>query len=215
MSVMRSALRAGAGVALGVVLALSTSRSARAASASEVAHRSLDECTRGRNATDRAERVRHFESGQALAEQAIALDDNLAAAHFGIVCNLGELLRVDGEKITNVFKLRRLLQEVDRTIALDPDHDDALATKGTLLVKLPRLLGGDVEKGEAMLRRVLELDPNALGTRLTLARCREAAGDRAEAVAFATRALQIAREQGCADKIAEAQAILAELGAQR
>jgi hypothetical protein len=48
-----------------------------------------------------------------------------------------------------------------------------------------------------------------------LAKTCEARGDRDEALAFATRALQIAREQGRADKVAEAQATLAELRASR
>src|SRR5438046_577781 len=41
----------------------------------------------------------------------------------------------------------------------------------------------------------------------------EARGEREEALAFARRALQVARAQGRADKVAEAQATLAELGA--
>ncbi len=212
---MRRLLTAAIAPALGIALLCTSAGPAGASTARDMAQQSLDECMRGRKASDRVERLHRFERGQLLAEQAIALDDTLAAAHFGVVCNLGELLRVDGEKITSLLKLRRLLQEIDRTLEIDPNHDDALATKGTLLVKLPRLLGGDVRKGEAMLRRVLELDPNAVGTRLTLARCRLEAGDRGEAVAFATRALQIASEQGRADKIDEAQGILAELGAAR
>ena len=203
------------GLSLLFLLSSAWIQDAAATDAATLAQQALDECTEGRAATDRQERLAHFERGQRLAEQAIALDDALASAHFGVVCNLGEAMRVDGEKITSIFKLRRLLNEIDRTLELDPDHDDALATKGTLLVRLPRMLGGDVERGEAMLRRVLELDPRAVSTRLTLARCRLDAGDRAEALAYATRALQIAREQGRADKIDEAKAILVELGAAR
>src|SRR5438552_945330 len=41
----------------------------------------------------------------------------------------------------------------------------------------------------------------------------DARGEREEALAFARRALQVARAQGRADKVAEAQATLAELGA--
>jgi len=203
------------GLSLSFLLCPAWIRAAAATDAASLAQQALDECMQGRTATDRRDRLAHFERGQRLAEQAIALDDALPSAHFGIVCNLGEALRVDGEKITSIFQLRRLLNEIDRTLELDPDHDDALATKGTLLVRLPRMLGGDVERGEAMLRRVLELDPRAVSTRLTLARCRLDAGDRAEALAYATRALQIAREQGRADKIDEAHAILVELGAAR
>ena len=173
------------------------------------------ECEGGRRTADRAARKAHFDRGQALAERAVALDDNSADAHFALFCNLGELMRLDGENLTQVFQLRRLMAEVDRTLELDPNHVDAMAAKGTLLVRLPRLLGGDSVKGEAMLRQVLLRDPNAFTTRLALANVCEARGDRHEALIFATRALQIAREQGRADKVAEAQAALAELRAAR
>jgi len=173
------------------------------------------ECEGGRRTIDREARKAHFDRGQALAERAVALDDNSADAHFALFCNLGELMRLDGENLTQVFQLRRLMAEVDRTLELDPNHVDAMAAKGTLLVRLPRLHGGDSVKGEAMLRQVLLRDPNAFTTRLALANVCEARGDRQEALAFAARALQIAREQGRADKVAEAQAALAELRAAR
>ncbi len=173
------------------------------------------ECEGGRRTADRAARKAHFDRGQALAERAVALDDNSADAHFALFCNLGELMRLDGENLSQIFQLRRLMAELDRTLELDPNHVDAMAAKGTLLVRLPRLLGGDSVKGEAMLRQVLLRDPNAFTTRLALANVCEARGDRQEALAFAARALQIAREQGRADKVAEAQAALSELRATR
>jgi thioredoxin-like negative regulator of GroEL len=64
-----------------------------------------------------------------------------------------------------------------------------------------------------MLRDVLVKDPNAVESRLTLAKTVVKRGDRDEALDFATRALQIARAQGRADKVAEAQATLDELHA--
>jgi thioredoxin-like negative regulator of GroEL len=64
-----------------------------------------------------------------------------------------------------------------------------------------------------MLRQVVAEDPNAVSSRLTLAKTCEARGEREEALGLARRALQVARSQGRADKIAEAQATLAELGA--
>jgi cytochrome c-type biogenesis protein CcmH/NrfG len=79
------------------------------------------------------------------------------------------------------------------------------------LVRLPRLLGGDAEHGEQLLKRVIELDPQAVNSRLTLAeRCRQR-GEAAEAAAYAQRALAIASEQGRPDKVAEAQSILAKI----
>ncbi len=173
------------------------------------------ECEAGRRANDRADRKAHFERGQALAERAVALDDSYADAHFAVFCNRGELMRLDGETLSGALGLRRLMAELDRTLELDPQNADALSSKGQLLLRLPRLLGGDAEKGEAMLRRAIQIDPNAFQSRLMLAKTCDARGDRAEALAFATRALQIAREQGRADMVAEAQATLAELRASR
>lgn len=180
-----------------------------------VAARALDECETGRRATQRAVRLVHFERGQDLAQRAIAADEHQAEGHFALFCNMGEIMRIDGESITSVFELHRLLAELDRTLELDPDHVDAMAAKGTLLLRLPRVFGGDSKRGEAMLREVVVKDPKAVAARLTLARTCEARGDRGEALAFATRALQIARQQGRADKAAEAQATLAEIGAPR
>jgi len=184
-------------------------------SASELAAQAMRECEAGRVLTDRDQRKAHFEQGQAIAERAVALDDNSAEAHFSLFCNMGELMRVDGESLSSVFALRRMMAELDRTLELDPGHVDAMASKGTLLIRLPRLLGGDAQKGEAMLRDVIRLDPKAFNSRLTLARACNGRGDREEAIAFATRALQIAKEQGRADKVAEAQTVLAELRAGR
>jgi hypothetical protein len=182
-------------------------------SASALAHQSLAECETGRQAADRAERERRFTRGLELAERAVGLDDRSADAHFGLVCNQGEIMRLDGESIRDVLAFRALQRELDRTLELRPDHPDALSVKGTFLVRLPRVLGGDVDRGEEMLQRVISLDPDAVTARLSLARVCEWRGRRDEGVAYARRALQAARELGRADKVAEAQAMLAELGA--
>jgi len=199
-------------VAAVAVLALPTVPRA-SQNAADVAKQALDECEAGQNAGTREARKEHFEHGEALATQAVALDEHNANAHFGIVCNLGELLRIDGEKITSVLELRRLLGEVDRTLQLDPNHVDAMATKGNLLVRLPRILGGNAAEGERLLREVVQRDDSAVTSRIALAKTLEARGDRAEAVGFASRALEVAKEQGRTDKVAEAQATLDELSA--
>jgi hypothetical protein len=184
-----------------------------ASDASDLAAKALAECETGRQAKDRAERARRFSAGEALATKAVALDDGCADAHFALFCNRGETMRLDGETLSDVLALRGLLRELDRTLELSPDHADALASKGLFLIRLPRLLGGDTERGERMLRRVVTLDATSVSARIGLARICKGRGQREEGVAFATRALQAARELGRADKVAEAQAMLAELGA--
>jgi hypothetical protein len=204
-------------VALGVMLALLSATSVvhGAEDASSLARRSLEECNEGRDSQVRDVREQHFARGQQMAERAVALDDQNAEAHFALFCNMGEAMRIDGESISSLIGLRRLMAELDRTLELDPNHVDALAAKGTMLLRLPRVFGGDAQKGEAMLRDVIQRDPTAVASRLTLAKTCLARGEREEATSFATRALQIARAQGRADKVAEAQATLAELRANR
>ena len=196
------------------VLCLASLVSAHASenSAEELARRARVECEQGRSATARNVRQDHFTRGQALAERAVALDGQNADAHFEVFCNMGELMRLDGESIRSVLALRRLMSELDRTLELNPDHLDAMSSKGTFLVRLPRMLGGDATKGESMLREVLRRDPNAVNARLVLAKYVDGRGNRDEAISFATRAMQIARDQGRPDRIEACQSTLDELG---
>ncbi len=202
--------------ALAATVALTLSVHARGAqSAADVASQARSECDKGRGATARDTRKQHFERGEALAVQAVGLDDGNAGAHFAVACNLGELLRLDGEKVTSVLGLRRLLRELDRTLELDPAHVEAMATKGNLLLRLPRMLGGDPVEGERLLREVVRRDDKAVTSRIALAEACKTRGDRAEAVRLASRAREIAAQEGRADKVAEAQATLDDLGVSR
>jgi cytochrome c-type biogenesis protein CcmH/NrfG len=75
------------------------------------------------------------------------------------------------------------------------------------------MFGGNAAEGERLLREVVQRDDSAVTSRIALAKTCEARGDRAEAVGFASRALEVAKEQGRTDKVAEAQATLNELSA--
>jgi tetratricopeptide (TPR) repeat protein len=174
----------------------------------------MKECHDGRIAQDRSSKVGHFEKGQALGEQAVSLDDRSADAHFSLFCNLGELLRIDGEvSITSVMGFRRMTKELDRTLELSPEHLDALSAKGTFLVRLPSLLGGDREKGERLLQYVLLKSPQSVNARLSLAKSYCAGGRHGEAISLASEALTLAQTQQLDDFAPEAAKVLAQLQA--
>ena len=168
----------------------------------------LDQCHQGRLAKDRDTRLAHFQQGQRLGEQAVGEDEGSADAHFALFCNLGELLRIDGETLTSLFGLRRMMKELDRTLEIAPTHLEAISAKGTLLVKLPSLLGGDVKQGERLLEQVIDQAPQAVNARLALARVRCERGQHAEAAVLASAALVIAQKQKQMDFIPEAEAML-------
>ena len=178
---------------------------------SSLAHRALQECEQGRAAGSREARLAHFQQGQTLGEQAVASDDRSADAHFALFCNLGEQLRLDGESLTSVFGFRRMMNELDRALELDPAHIDALSAKGTLLVKLPALLGGDLEKGEQLLQHVVKLAPKAVNARLALAKVRCERGRHQEALRLAFDALDIAQKHNRVTFVSEAKAVLQQL----
>lgn len=180
-------------------------------SVERLAAQALEECHRGRLAVDRATRLAHFQQGQIVGERAVAVDEESADAHFALFCNLGELLRIDGESLTSLFGLRRMMNELNRVLELDPAHINALSAKGTLLVKLPSLLGGDTEKGEALLEQVVSRAPKAVNARLSLAKVRCEHGRHQEAVILATDALALAQQHNRPDFIPEARAVLEQL----
>jgi hypothetical protein len=182
-------------------------------SASALTKQAQQECGYGRLAKERDARLAHFQQGQNLAEQAVALDEHYADAHFALFCNLGELLRIDGESITAVFGISRMMKELDRTLELNPGHIDALSAKGTLLVKLPGLFGGDQVKGEELLQQVIQRAPKAVNARLALARSRCVRGLHHDAARLVSDALVIAKLQRQEEFIPEAQALLQQVQA--
>lgn len=138
------------------------------------------------------------------AERAIAADDRDALAHFARFCALGEQARRSGASLSSLVKLWQIRDAVDRTLALAPDYSDALHGKGALLWSVPRVLGGNPEEGERLVRRALEVDPEYVGARLFLAERMLERGDRAGAASEASRALEAAERKNDPAAIARA-----------
>ena len=199
---------------LALVLTLITGQASADTPVQRLTVEAMHECSLGRQAQTRTDRIHHFASGQALGEQAVAADESSPDAHFALFCNLGEQLRVDGESLSSLFGFRRMMKELNRTLELAPDHLDALSAKGTVLVRVPGFMGGDKEKGELLLREVIAREPASVNARLSLAKSYCAGGRHEEAVAIATRALDLAQELQRVDFIPEARQVLAQLRAQ-
>lgn len=153
-----------------------------------------------------------WKRGVALAEQAIEAHDADATAHFAVFCNLGKQADAAGVSMTGMLAVRRLRREIDRTLALAPDWDDALVAKGSFLMQLPRMLGGDAAEGERLLRRVLTRDPDFHEAHFELARGLAANGRRADARVAAERAVALADRAHDADVAERARKLLRELG---
>lgn len=92
-----------------------------------------------------------------------------ADAYFLRFASRGRRLQ-NGNPLLSLTKLPGLSRDLDHALELDPDHSDALAAKGGLLLGLPVLLGGDAKKALGYLERAIELNPRGPGTRLEYAR---------------------------------------------
>ncbi len=165
----------------------------------------MEECQKGRRAKDVESRSVHFDRGRVLAEKAVALDTQSADAHFALFCSIGERMRANGEVFFSVFEYGRMMDELDQTLALDPNHLDALSSKGTILIEVPEFLGGDDEKGEVMLRQVIKEAPASINARMVVARQCAERGEHQEAYELSKRALELAKEQQREDLLPEAE----------
>lgn len=171
----------------------------------------MDECQEGRRAKDAQVRLEHFERGRALAEKAVALDERSADAHFALFCSIGERMRANGEVLFSVFEYGRMMEALDQTLLLNPRHVDALSSKGTILIEVPRLLGGDPEQGEAILRQVIKLSPDSINARMVVARSCADRGEHQEAFDLAKKALELARAAKREDLLPEAQKTFSDI----
>ena len=165
----------------------------------------MEECQKGRRAKDPDIRSAHFDRGRALAEKAVALDDQSADAHFALFCSIGERMRANGEVFFSVFEYGSMMDALDQTLALNPKHLDALSSKGTILIEVPGFLGGDDEKGEVMLRQVIKEEPESINARMVVARQCAERGEHQEAYELSKRALELAKQQQRDDLLPEAE----------
>ena len=171
----------------------------------------MEECQKGRRAKDADSRGAHFDRGRAFAEKAVALDDQSADAHFALFCNIGERMRANGKVSFSVFEYGSMMDALDETLTLNPNHLDALSSKGTILIEVPGFLDGDDEKGEVMLRQVIQEEPESINARMVVARQCAERGEHQEAYELSKRALELAKEQQRDDLLPEAEETFSDI----
>jgi tetratricopeptide (TPR) repeat protein len=205
--------RSRAGVASLAILAMLVARVGRAdedprLAAERLAHAALAEQKRGDEMEAGWEQA--YDSGIALANQAIAVDAGAADAYFALFVNLGRKSERSGvgSQALNVARLKELLR---KTLELDPQHAHAWEAQGEMLTRLPWLLGGSDEEGKRALRHAAELAPNWARPRLRLAELAFEQGHEAKARREAERARDLARGAGDEEDRADAEALLTKL----
>lgn len=161
-------------------------------------------------ATDEAARRASYVQALGHARRAVELQQDSAEARFLVFGSEGRIAQLDG-LATVALKLVALNRQLDEVLRLDPDHANALAARGGMLMKLPRLLGGNTEQGLALLERAVSLDDESVGKRLELAEAYHIVKREEDARRVAGEALVQAERRGDPREVAHAQRFIAQL----
>lgn len=119
--------------------------------------------------TDNGQRQAAYEEGAKAAKKAFQLDDTNADAHFFHALNLGNAARLQGAA-SGALVVNELKSCLDRAIALNPNHAQALQMMGGMLLELPWFLGGSEKKAQEFLERAIAADGNYANARILVAK---------------------------------------------
>jgi tetratricopeptide (TPR) repeat protein len=115
------------------------------------------------------DRVAAYERGREAGHRAIALAPRSDRAHLWYAINTGRLAELRG-LVRAAALLSTIREESELVLALNPGNVDGLILAAGLAAEVPRVLGGDRDRAEALFKRALAADPHQTGGRLELAR---------------------------------------------
>jgi len=121
---------------------------------------------------------RLYREAEELAREVLLENPGEADAHFLLFASAGGRAMAKGPGLSTVLQMSPLRRHLDAALEINPQHAHALSVKGGILLGLPRLLGGNLDKALAYLKRAVELNPTGANTRLSLARALLKKGDR-------------------------------------
>jgi tetratricopeptide (TPR) repeat protein len=110
-------------------------------------------------AAEKKAKLKLFEEGRDYGKKAMKLDDTSAWAHFWYMVNVGRIGQTKGV-LNSLILVPEVEKEINKTLALDPEHTGALDAKAMLFYELPGLLGGNLNKSIEALNEGIALDSN-------------------------------------------------------
>lgn len=164
----------------------------------------------GESAADDDSRKKAYQTAKQHADRAVELMPDNADARFAQFSADGRLAQLGGMAVA-ALQLVKANKQLDEVLRLDPNHANALAARGGMLMKLPRLLGGNTTKGVEYLERAVTLDDTAVGKRLELAEAYHIVGREDDANAAAQNALETAQKLNDPARVATCERFITEL----
>jgi hypothetical protein len=129
-----------------------------------------------------------YEKGQAAGKKGEALEAAHADAIFWATANMACVGRTRGV-MNSLFMLGDLRKNLNRVLALNPNHHLARNTLGEIDHAVPGLVGGSDERAEQGYLEVLRRDPHFTHAMLLLGRLKKDRGDEAAARSWAQKVL--------------------------
>jgi tetratricopeptide (TPR) repeat protein len=127
------------------------------------------------------EKLEHWKKGVAYGRRAVEANPDGKEGHFYYMANIGAIAQLKGT-LMSLWKLRKIKQEMDRTLEIDPNYPPALLARAQFLMEMPGVFGGDKQEALRLCARVIRLDPDHLPTYVAMARLLAAEGHYDEAV---------------------------------
>jgi tetratricopeptide (TPR) repeat protein len=118
-------------------------------------------------ATTEAQKLAAYDRGRQVAKHAIELEPRNVEARFWYALNTARWGQTKGV-VRSLFLLPTVQEEIQIILKVAPQFTPVYALAGHVLYEVPGLLGGDLQKAEAMFRKGLEQDPRFTAMRVGL-----------------------------------------------
>jgi hypothetical protein len=120
-------------------------------------------------ATTTEQKLVAYESGRRAAQRVLALAPRSPLAHFWYATNTARWGQTQG-LTRSLFLLSTVKKEIQIALDLDPTFTPVYLLAGNVYYEVPAMLGGDLERAEAMFRQGLLQDPRFTALRVGLAK---------------------------------------------